>query len=115
MFIALAVLEVVYAVLLFLSAGGKLMRAEFQMATLRKVKFPHRYVLWLALAEIAGGVGLLAGLYLWPIGVTAAIGLIMYFAGAVLAHLRIRDWNVTASAVLLAMAIAALLMQLATR
>ncbi|WP_236566780.1 DoxX family protein [Nocardia sp. CY41] len=39
-------------------------------------------------AEIAGAAGLLAGIWFAPLGVAAAIGLVLYFVGAVGAHLR---------------------------
>jgi uncharacterized membrane protein YphA (DoxX/SURF4 family) len=112
---ASAVLASVYAVLLFVSAGGKLVRAEFQMATLRKVGVADKMVPWLAVAEIAGGVGLLVGLWCWPIAVAAAVGLVLYFLGAVLAHLRVRDWNIGSGAVMLAIAIAVLVLRVVSR
>lgn len=45
----------------------------------------------LALLEVAGGVGLLAGIGLKPLGVAAAGCLIAYFAVAITSHLRKRD------------------------
>ena len=95
--------------------GGKLVRAEFQMATLRKVGVADKMVPWLAVAEIAGGVGLLVGLWCWPIAVAAAVGLVLYFLGAVLAHLRVRDWNIGSGAVMLAIAIAVLVLRVVSR
>jgi len=45
----------------------------------------------LALLEIAGAVGLLAGIALRPLGVAAAACLVVYFVAAVTSHLRKRD------------------------
>lgn len=42
-------------------------------------------------AEIAGGVGVLAGLRCLPIGYAAGAGLLVLMAGAVLAHTRTGD------------------------
>jgi hypothetical protein len=41
--------------------------------------------------EIAGAIGVLLGLAVPPLGVAAAVGLLLLLAGAVLAHLRHRD------------------------
>jgi uncharacterized membrane protein YphA (DoxX/SURF4 family) len=113
-FTAMRVLATVFAVLLVVSGIGKLMKAEFQMDSLRKVGFPENRVVLLAIAEVAGAVGLLAGLVYWPIAIAAAIGLILYFAGAVIAHIRVRDWNFGAAAMLLVFAVAALVLRLVT-
>jgi hypothetical protein len=48
--------------------------------------FPH-----LAACELAGALGLLAGIAWPPIGLAAALGLIFYFVGAIIAHLRAGD------------------------
>jgi hypothetical protein len=114
MFVATLVLAIVFAVLLVVSAGSKLAHAEFQMATLRTVGFPEERASLLAAAEIAGAAGLLVGLWCWPIGVAAAVGLFLYFVGAVAAHLLKRDWNITASGLLLVVAVAALVLRLST-
>lgn len=70
----------------------------------------------LALLEIAGGVGLLAGIWLKPLGVAAGVGLITYFIGAIASHLRVRDLNaehVLPAVVLAAISVAALALRLA--
>jgi len=46
---------------------------------------------WLAACEFAGAVGLLIGLAWAPIGIAAAVGLVLYFLGAIVAHLRVGD------------------------
>lgn len=45
----------------------------------------------LGLAKALGGLGLLVGLAIGPIGVLAAIGLVIYFVLAVRAHARLGD------------------------
>ncbi|WP_407696833.1 DoxX family protein [Streptomyces dysideae] len=56
--------------------------------------------------------GLVVGLFWWPLGALAAIGAIGYFVGAVVAHLRVRGFDVVPSAVLLAVATASLALRL---
>jgi hypothetical protein len=46
---------------------------------------------WLAACELVGAAGLLLGLVWPPIGMAAAVGLVVYFACAVGAHLRVGD------------------------
>jgi hypothetical protein len=47
----------------------------------------------MAACEIAGSFGLLVGIW-WPtLGLAAGIGLMVYFVGAIVAHLRVGDLN----------------------
>jgi hypothetical protein len=105
---------IVFAVLLLFSAGGKLAKQEAQLKTLRTVGFPVDKIWLLASAEIAGAAGLIIGLFWWPLGVAAAIGLILYFVGATGSHLRVRDPAWPPPAVLLVVSVAALVLRLAT-
>jgi uncharacterized membrane protein YphA (DoxX/SURF4 family) len=115
MFVATVLVSAVLAGLLFVSGAGKLARRQSQMATLAKVGFPQDKAWLLAAAEISGGLGLLAGLFWWPIGTAAAIGVVLYFVGAIAAHVRRRDWSVLPAAVLGLVACAALALRLWTR
>ncbi len=54
----------------------------------------------LAVAELAGAVGLLVGLKVAPLGIAAGVGLALYFVGAVAAHVRAEDKNVAPPLVL---------------
>lgn len=47
-------------------------------------------------AKAVGALGLIAGLFVPAIGVAAAIGLILYFAGAVITVLRARSYKTVA-------------------
>lgn len=55
------------------------------------VGVPLKWFTWLAACEIAGAIRLLAGIAWAPLGVAAAAGLVVYFIGAVVAHLRVGD------------------------
>lgn len=70
----------------------------------------------IGLLELAGAVGLVSGLWLWPLGVTAAVALLLLLVGAVLSHLRAKHAAKTlAPAVLFAVVtLAVLLLRLAT-
>ncbi|MFF0814689.1 DoxX family protein [Rhodococcus sp. NPDC003318] len=107
MFIAAAVVSVLLALVLLASAAGKLSKNPQQVENMRKLNFPADKVWLLAAAEIAGAVGLVVGLFWWPIGVAAAIGVIAYFVGAVVVHLRANDKEIAPASVLLLVAAAA--------
>jgi hypothetical protein len=74
------------------SGLGKIRRDPHQMQVIHEtVGVPLKYFPLLAACEFAGAFGLLLGIW-WPIlGVAAAIGLILYFVGATVSHLRVRD------------------------
>jgi hypothetical protein len=54
---------------------------------------PLKYLPWLAACEFAGAVGLLIGIFWWPLGIAAAIGLVLYFLGASFSHIRVKDFK----------------------
>ncbi|EST38795.1 hypothetical protein N566_05455 [Streptomycetaceae bacterium MP113-05] len=45
----------------------------------------------LALLTFAGAAGLLIGIFYRPLGIAAALGVVLFFIGAVTAHLRAKD------------------------
>ena len=89
-------LYVVLAVLLALmtpfSGLGKIRRDPRQMKVIHEtLGIPLKYFPLLAACEFAGALGLVAGIW-WPaLGVAAAIGLVVYFVGAIVFHLRVGD------------------------
>ncbi|MCW2749917.1 MAG: hypothetical protein JWR83_1027 [Aeromicrobium sp.] len=114
MFVATAILSSVFAALLVVSGIFKLRANPDQLTTMETVGFPVHRVPLLAAAEIAGAVGLVAGLFWWPIGVAAAIGTVLYFVGAVGSHLRVKDPGYAPAAFMLVLAIAVLVLRLVT-
>jgi uncharacterized membrane protein YphA (DoxX/SURF4 family) len=115
MVIALYVVTIFLTVALVFSAIGKLTKNPSVMPIMEQVKVPADKIPWLAYVEILGAIGLLVGLFLWPIGVAAAIGVILYFAGAVIAHLRVGDTTgFGPAAFLTVVAVAALVLRLLT-
>jgi DoxX-like family len=77
------------------------------------VGFPLGYFPLLAACELAGALGLVLGI-VWPlVGVVAAVGLVLYFICAVLAHFRAGDFKGSGPAFfMLIAAMAALAMRL---
>jgi len=59
-----------------------------------KAGVPESWLTVLGILKTAGAVGLLLGLIGVPlIGTAAAIGLILFFIGAIITHLRARDYS----------------------
>lgn len=91
MFIATVIVSLIFAAALTASAVGKFTQQESPMAVMDTVGFPRDKVWLLGVAEVAGAVGLIIGLWWWPLGVAAAIGTLLYFVGAIIAHVRVGD------------------------
>jgi hypothetical protein len=89
--------------------------AQFVLANSAQVGVPRSWLPRLGAVKLAGGVGLLAGLAGFAgVGVAAAVGLVMFFVGAVVAHVRAGVYyNIGFPAVYLAAATASMVMLLA--
>ncbi|MEU5623658.1 DoxX family protein [Streptomyces tendae] len=75
-------------------AVADLMRAPFVLANSAEVGVPASWLPWLAGLKGAGAAGLLVGLLgVRPLGIAAAIGLVLFFVGAVAAHVRARVFH----------------------
>lgn len=109
--------SIIVSALLALAVGGsgvnKLIKNETVMKGMDVVHVPRNRVWMLGVLEVAAAIGLVVGIFWWPIGVAAAIGVIVYFIGAVIAHIRVSDTKgLGAPAVLLVVGIAALVLRL---
>ncbi|MBF6213407.1 DoxX family protein [Nocardia puris] len=72
-------------------AAADYARAGFVLRNSAEVHVPARSLPYLATLKLAGAVGLAAGLATAPwLGVAAGIGLVLFFVGAVGAHVRAR-------------------------
>ncbi|MEW2529765.1 DoxX family protein [Streptomyces sp. NPDC047071] len=93
------------------SGFSLLRKAAFVTEPLTEYGVPQSWWTLLGLAKAAGALGLLIGLAVPAIGVAAAIGLILYFGGAVITVLRARSYKTVAFPVLyLAPVVAALVL-----
>jgi DoxX-like family len=90
-------------------------RAKFVLANSAEVGVPRSWLPALATCKAAGAAGLLLGLMdVWFVGVAAAAGLVLFFVGAVAAHLRARVYyNIAFPGGYLALAIASLALAIA--
>ena len=75
-----------------ISASGKLTKQAPVIEILDHVEVTGTLRTLLPYIQIAGGIGALAGLFVFPVlGVVALAGLALYFAGAVGFHLKVGD------------------------
>ncbi|MFI5801724.1 DoxX family protein [Streptomyces sp. NPDC051561] len=69
-------------------------RAPWVLANSAEVHVPDSWLFPLATLKAAGAAGLLIGLLgLRPVGAAAAIGLVLFFAGAVITHVHHRVFH----------------------
>ena len=70
-------------------AAAALAGARSVAANMDQVRVPRSWMKPLALLKAAGAAGLLLGLLgVRPLGIAAGIGLVLFFIGAIAAHLR---------------------------
>lgn len=90
-------------------------RCRFVLVNMAKLGLPESWLTMLGSLKAAGAVGLLLGLIGVPLmGTAAAIGLVLFFVGAIITHLRARDNSFGFAAVCLLLAVAALVLDLAS-
>jgi hypothetical protein len=93
-----------------LNAGigvADLLKARFVLATSAAVDVPPSWLPMLGTLKLAGAAGLTLGLLgVRPLGVAAGIGLVLFYVGAVVAHLKARKFA-TGAAPLLFLGLAA--------
>ena len=70
------------------SAISKLVKVPDVMAAMASVGVKPNQVPVLAFLEIAGGLGVIAGIWAPGLGALASICLVAYFAGALLSHMK---------------------------
>ncbi|MFF8834106.1 DoxX family protein [Streptomyces sp. NPDC015130] len=91
------------------SGASVFFRARFVVEPLAAYGVPESWWNLLGAAKAAGAVGLVVGFWVPVIGTLAAIGLILYFAGAVITVIRARAYgHVPFPLVYMAPAVAAL-------
>ncbi|CAL9486962.1 DoxX family protein [Streptomyces sp. enrichment culture] len=94
MFTAYVVVTVVAIVADAGIAVADLLRARFVLDNSAEVEVPASWLPWLAALKGAGAAGLLVGLLgVRPLGIAAAVGLVLFFVGAVTAHVRARVFH----------------------
>ncbi|MEU8657773.1 DoxX family protein [Actinoplanes philippinensis] len=85
---------------------------EYPKAQADMKRIPRRYVPVLGSLLAAGTAGLLTGFAVPLIGTAAAVGLVLYFTGALVAHLRVGSRNLLGWAIFFATVVTDLVVNL---
>jgi|SRR5262245_22603991 len=112
--IAYVAMTILLASILLFSGVGKLRSDPHIVHVIHEtVGVPMKYFPFLAASEFAATVGLVLGIW-WPsLGVAAGVGLVLYFVGAVVSHLRAGDGKgIGPAAFLLTLSTAALILRI---
>lgn len=115
MFPAAVIVSSLLAVGLAYSAIRKLSHRPEVVQTYVRVGVPEARLDQLAITLLAGAAGLVAGLFWAPIGLAAAVGVVVYFLLAIAAHVRAGDQeHLPTPLVIELVALAALALRLAS-
>jgi hypothetical protein len=87
---AYVVVTLLAAVMAGFSAGSVLFHAAWVVRPLADYGVPRSWWPWLGTVKAAGAAGLVVGLFVPVIGVLSGVGLVLYFAGAVVTVVRAR-------------------------
>lgn len=72
------------------AATNELTRPEWLLANMERMGVRERSLPTLAALKLLGAVGLVAGIWIPVVGIAAAAGLVLYFAGAIVTALHVR-------------------------
>jgi hypothetical protein len=97
-------------------AANDFIRADWVLANMTKLNVPHSWLFTLGFLKTAGAFGLLVGIGVPLIGVAAAVGLVLFFAGAIYTHFRAHAEALSYAypGTLLLLAVASLVLRLAS-
>jgi hypothetical protein len=115
MFTAYIIVNVLAAAANAFSAGCDFVRYKQVSIAMAKAGVPDSWMTTLGILKAAGAVGLLVGIGVPLIGTAAAIGLVLFFVGAIITHLRAHDYSFGLAVVFLLLAVASLVLGLYAR
>jgi hypothetical protein len=113
---AYLVITAIVALMVAFSGLGKIRRDPRQVRVVHEtVGVPLKYLPLLAACEFAGALGMVVGIWWPPLGVAAGAGLVLYFVGAIVSHLRVGDFKgIGPAAFMLVVAAGALALRILT-
>jgi hypothetical protein len=88
MFAAYVVVAVLAAAANAAAAAFDFRRSELVIGNMATLGLPRSWLFPLGALKAVGALGLLAGIGVPLIGVAAAVGLVLFFVGAVITHIR---------------------------
>ena len=112
MFTAYIVVSVLLSVMLAGSATADFVRYEKVGLLMAEMEVPESWMTNLGVIKAAGALGLLVGIGVPLVATAAAIGIILFFVGAITIHLRAGDHSFALASVFGLLAVAALVLRL---
>ena len=110
-----------YLIVTLLAAAANIFSATCDFVRYKQVSIamaragvPESWMTLLGILKAAGALGLLVGIGVPVIGIAAAVGLMLFFVGAIITHLRGRDYSLGPAMLFLLLAAAALVLRLAS-
>ena len=113
MFTAYVVVTLLAAAANLFSATLGFIRFQQVLINMAKAGVSESWITMLGILKAAGAIGLLVGIGVPVIGTAAAVGLVLFFVGAIVTHLRAHDYSFGLAVVFLLLAVAALVLRLA--
>jgi hypothetical protein len=112
MFIAYIVVTLVAAAANIFSATLDFIRFKQVLTNMAKAGVSESWITTLGILKAAGALGLLIGIGVPLIGIAAGTGLVLFFIGAIITHLRAHDYSFGLAIVFLLLAVSALILRL---
>lgn len=113
MFAAYVTVTILASVFAAIASVTYLVGHAYPSAQLDMKRLPQSWMPMLGTILAAGSLGLLAGFAVPLLGELAAAGLVLYFVGALVAHLRVGSRNLAGWAVFFVTVVAALVVNVA--
>ncbi|WP_327170064.1 DoxX family protein [Streptomyces sp. NBC_01336] len=113
LFISYVVVTALAAALNIMSAVLDFRRYEPILVNMEKAGVPASSLFRLGVLKATGAAGLLVGFAVPLTGTAAAVGLTLFFLGAIGVHLRARDYGYALAGFFLALAVASLVLGVA--
>jgi hypothetical protein len=107
MYIAYLIVTLLLVGMLIFSGMAMYLRASWILSAMSRAGVPESWLPALATLKVAGAAGLLLGLVIPVVGLAAAVGVTLFFVGAIITHIRAR-WGLPAPMPFFVMAVAAL-------
>jgi hypothetical protein len=114
MFTAYVVVTLLAAAANIFSATLDFIRYKQILTNMVSVGVPQSWITMLGALKAAGALGLLVGIGVPSIGIAAAVGLVLFFVGAIITHLRAHDYSFGLAVAFFLLAVAALALRLAS-
>ena len=113
MFVAYVTINILASLFTGIAAVTYLIGHPYPKAQAEMKRLPSSWLPRLGAALAAGSLGLLAGFVVPVLGTLASLGLVLYFIGAFIAHMRVGARNLVGWAIFFVTTVAALVVNLA--